>query len=62
MTATVRIGTPWGESLVSVEVHDHDPYLTLAVGGHTVALTRGEARRVSDALYAASIAPAGELG
>lgn len=55
MTATVRIGTPRGESLVRVEVYDADPFLTLTVADHSVALTRDEARRVSDALRAASL-------
>ncbi|MGH3777370.1 MAG: hypothetical protein ACRDRR_16860 [Pseudonocardiaceae bacterium] len=55
MIASVYIGTSRGESLVRVEAYDLDPYLTLTVRGQTVALTRDEARRVSDALRAATL-------
>jgi hypothetical protein len=55
MIASVYIETLNGEPLVRVEAHDLDPYLTLTVAGHTVVLTRGEARRVSDALRAVAL-------
>ncbi len=55
MTASVYIGTPTGEQLVQVVAGDCDPYLTLTVGDYTVALTRDEARRISDALRAAAL-------
>jgi len=55
MTTSVYIGTPTGEQLVRVMVDDFDPYLTLTVGDRTVALTRDEARRISDALRAAAL-------
>lgn len=62
MTATVRIGTARGETLVCVEANDSDPYLTMAVCGQTVVLTRDEARRIGDALRAASLTTGSELG
>lgn len=55
MIASVYIGTLSGEPLVRVEAYDRDPYLTLTVAGHAVVLTRGEARRVSDALRAVAL-------
>ncbi|HVE96468.1 MAG TPA: hypothetical protein VNA67_05745 [Pseudonocardiaceae bacterium] len=55
MIASVYIKTLSGEPLVRVEAHDLDPYLTLSVAGHTVVLTRVEARRVSDALRAGAL-------
>ncbi|MGH3897808.1 MAG: hypothetical protein ACRDTA_06040 [Pseudonocardiaceae bacterium] len=55
MIASVYIATSRGESLVRVEAYDLDPYLTLTVRGQIVALTRDEARRVSDALRAAAL-------
>ena len=55
MIASVYIETPRGESLVQVEAYDFDPYLTLTVRGQIVAITRDEARRVSDALRAAAL-------
>ncbi|MGH3971980.1 MAG: hypothetical protein ACRDS9_01440 [Pseudonocardiaceae bacterium] len=55
MIASIFIETSRGEPLVQVEAYDLDPYLTLTVAQHTVALTRDEARRVSDALRAAAL-------
>lgn len=55
MIASVFIETVRGEPLVRVEANDLDPYLTLTVTQHTVALTRDEARRVSDALRAVAL-------
>jgi chaperonin GroEL (HSP60 family) len=55
MIASVYIRTSSGEQLVRVEAYDLDPYLTLTVRGHTVALTREEARRISDALRAVAL-------
>ncbi len=55
MIASVFIETSSGEPLVQVEAYDLDPYLTLTVAQHTVALTRDEARRVSDALRAVAL-------
>ncbi|MGH3935991.1 MAG: hypothetical protein ACRDS1_13620 [Pseudonocardiaceae bacterium] len=55
MIASVFIETVRGEPLVRVEANDLDPYLTLTVAQHTVALTRDEARRVSDALRAVAL-------
>jgi hypothetical protein len=55
MIASVYIGTSSGEQLVRVEAYDLDPYLTLTVRGHTVALTRDEARKISDALRAVGL-------
>lgn len=55
MTASVYIGTPTGEQLVRVVVGDCYSYMTLTVGDHTVALTRDEARRISDALRAVAL-------
>ena len=42
------------EEIVCVQVDDGDPFAVLALGRHTVALTRDECRRVADALRAAS--------
>lgn len=55
MIASVYIETSSGEQLVRVAADDLDPYLTLTVGDHTVVLTRGEARRISDALRAVAL-------
>jgi preprotein translocase subunit SecD len=55
MNARVPICTPYGQELLSVTVDDFDPYVTLAIRGINIQLTRDEARQVADALRAAAL-------
>ena len=57
MKAWTNVTTGAGEEIVCVQVDDGDPFAVLALGHHTVALTRDECRRVADALRAASHRP-----
>ncbi len=54
MKAWTNVTTGAGEEIVCVQVDDGDPFAVLALGRHTVALTRDECRRIADALRAAS--------
>jgi hypothetical protein len=55
MIATVRLHTPAGEQLLTVEGHDFDPFVTLTVRDHSVHLTRDQARMAGDALRAIAL-------
>jgi hypothetical protein len=54
MTAWTSVSTGAGEEIVRVDVEDGDPFAVMALGRHTVVLTRDECRRIADALRAAS--------
>jgi hypothetical protein len=55
MIATVRLHTPAGEQLLTVEGHDFDPFVTLTVRDYSVHLTRDQARMAADALRALAL-------
>jgi hypothetical protein len=55
MIASFYLSTVTGEELLSVQAHDRDPYVTLTIRGHSVDLTRDEARKAADALRAGAL-------
>jgi hypothetical protein len=55
MLASFYLSTVAGEQLLTVQAHDRDPYVTLTIRGHSVDLTRDEARKTADALRACAL-------
>jgi hypothetical protein len=58
MIATVLVGT---DRTLTVHANDLDPFVTVALGPWSVALTRDEARRAGDALRAAALTAIDDL-
>lgn len=59
MIASFHLSTVIGEDLLTVQAHDRDPYVTLTIRGHSVDLTRDEARKAADALRACALTAEG---
>jgi hypothetical protein len=55
MIAAFYLSTVAGEQLLTVQANDLDPYVTFTIRGHSVDLTRDEARKAADALRACAL-------